>query len=362
MRWPTPSTSQMSLNLPVLFYEGLTCSYPYANDRFAYFLAGGRAGHRKEALSQAGHRLRVLPPPQAHRPRTTFCTGWPRRGRGGHRRLSDLRRARSITPACRKSSAWLIRVVDSSCVVPMSRLEKREWAAYTIRPKITKLLPEYLKPVPAWTSQAQVQRAIAGIPHRRERPQICDLVASCEIDHTVPPSPSFAGGSKQARKQLDRFFNTSFSRYANERNEPSTHATSRPQPLSALRSHLVARSGARGQGIRAGTQADRRRVSGRADRPARAGVQLRTLHGRSRNRSNRCRTGREKTLEKHAGDPRNPVIHAAANGARRNLRRSLERHPARAAVARQDSRLLSNVLGQEDRRVVARRRRRRSTP
>ena len=29
----------------------------------------------------------------------------------------------------------------------MSRMEKREYAAYTIRPKITRLLAEYLKPV-----------------------------------------------------------------------------------------------------------------------------------------------------------------------------------------------------------------------
>jgi deoxyribodipyrimidine photo-lyase len=31
--------------------------------------------------------------------------------------------------------------VDSSCVVPMNRIEKREYAACTIRPKIKKLLP-----------------------------------------------------------------------------------------------------------------------------------------------------------------------------------------------------------------------------
>ena len=29
------------LNLPVLFYEGLTCSYPYASDRFHTFLLEG---------------------------------------------------------------------------------------------------------------------------------------------------------------------------------------------------------------------------------------------------------------------------------------------------------------------------------
>src|SRR5436190_589337 len=42
--------------------------------------------------------------------------------------------------------AVAFHAVDSSCVVPMSRFEKREWAAYTIRPKIHRLLPDYLRP------------------------------------------------------------------------------------------------------------------------------------------------------------------------------------------------------------------------
>ena len=38
-------------------------------------------------------------------------------------------------------------VVDSSCIVPMSRHEKRAYGAYTIRPKIRRELPTYLKPL-----------------------------------------------------------------------------------------------------------------------------------------------------------------------------------------------------------------------
>ena len=38
--------------------------------------------------------------------------------------------------------------MNSSCIVPMSLMEKREWAAYTIRPKIKKLLPKFLAPAP----------------------------------------------------------------------------------------------------------------------------------------------------------------------------------------------------------------------
>ena len=39
-----------------------------------------------------------------------------------------------------------VYAVDSNGIIPMARFEKEEYAAYTIRPKIKKLLPEYLKP------------------------------------------------------------------------------------------------------------------------------------------------------------------------------------------------------------------------
>jgi len=39
--------------------------------------------------------------------------------------------------------------VDSRCVVPMSCFEKREYAAYTIRPKIRELIPEHVRASPS---------------------------------------------------------------------------------------------------------------------------------------------------------------------------------------------------------------------
>ncbi|MFX9050336.1 hypothetical protein ABTN54_19885, partial [Acinetobacter baumannii] len=83
----------------------------------------------------------------------------------------------------------------SSCVVPMSRMEKREYAAYTIRPKIKRLLPQYLK---AFAMPAVKRRWIGEVPQGHTevaRAGIAELVAGCEIDHMVKPSTSFQGGS-----------------------------------------------------------------------------------------------------------------------------------------------------------------------
>jgi deoxyribodipyrimidine photo-lyase len=76
----------------------------------------------------------------------------------------------------------------------MNLLAKREYAAYTIRPKIKKLLPNTWKPCPEplpavkWTAPApafHTEVAEADIP---------SLVASCEINHAIKPSLSYTGG------------------------------------------------------------------------------------------------------------------------------------------------------------------------
>jgi deoxyribodipyrimidine photo-lyase len=59
---------------------------------------------------------------------------------------------------------------------------------------------------------------------------IAELVASCDIDHSVQPSAAFHGGSDEAEKRLKHFLTTNLRRYARERNEPSAHATSNLSP------------------------------------------------------------------------------------------------------------------------------------
>ena len=39
-----------------------------------------------------------------------------------------------------------VHAVDSNVIIPMSKFDKEEYAAYTIRPKINRLLGNYLKP------------------------------------------------------------------------------------------------------------------------------------------------------------------------------------------------------------------------
>jgi deoxyribodipyrimidine photo-lyase len=141
--------------------------------------------------------------------------------------------------------------VDSSCIVPSGLIESQSYAAYSLRPKVNKLLPRFLKAA----EPIRVKRAYReGIPamHTEAPPErIRELAASCEIDHGVRPSTAFQGGRGEAERRLDAFLTERLRRYAREKNEPAAHATSDLSPylqagyISSLEIALAVREHAR---------------------------------------------------------------------------------------------------------------------
>lgn len=209
--------------LPVLFYEGLTCSYPYASDRLHTFILEGvpdtaaalkKAGigyffYLRRKQSDPNDRLYQL----AARAAAVVTDDYPAFVAATHN---------GSVPGKIDCAYY---VVDSSCVVPMNRIEKREWAAYTIRPKITRLLSGYLQPFEMPRVRHKWHEAAPEFAV-----DIPKQVAECGIDHSIAPSPAFRGGSRAAHKQLAKFLESGLRRYARDRNEPSAHATSDLSP------------------------------------------------------------------------------------------------------------------------------------
>jgi deoxyribodipyrimidine photo-lyase len=243
------------LDKPLLFYEGLTCSYPFASDRFHTFLL--------EGVPETARRLKEL------------GIGYVFYLRRRHSDPDDIfyRLAADAaavvaddypTFVARQYNASVplkldvaYYVVDSSCVVPMNRHPKREYAAATLRPKIRRALPECLRPV----GEIRLQRRWRHPPppfHTAVRDsEIPELVAACEIDHGVRPSTAFRGGRPAALERLEQFLQCHLRRYAELRNEPSAHATSRLSSylhfghISALEIALAASGYARAHGFSA---------------------------------------------------------------------------------------------------------------
>ena len=236
--------------LPLLVYEGLTWRYPHANDRLHRFILEGvpetaaelkrrKVGyffyldatreHRDDVLYQlAEHALCVVTDDYP-----TFIAS-----------MHNARVPQKIGVA--------YYVVDSSCIVPMSRHEKRAYGAYTIRPKIKRELPTYLKPLEsvaverAWRDEI-LPEEIRGLRTEATVEKIPGLIAGCEINHSVAPSLSFTGGYGAARKHLELFLEKKLARYAGESNQPAKRATSDLSPslhfghISALEVALAVR-------------------------------------------------------------------------------------------------------------------------
>jgi deoxyribodipyrimidine photo-lyase len=215
-------------DLPVLFYEGLTCSYPYASDRLHRFILEG-VPETEKRLATLGigysfylRRRRSDPDDILYRlaaPAAAVVTDdYPTFVAARH----NPRVASKLTVP--------FYAVDSSCVVPMACMRKREYAAYTIRPKIHKLLAKYLKPAPPVDVRKPFPAGERPFHTRVTDENIASLIASCEIDRTVPPSLDIRGGRLAAEARLAHFLKHGLRRYAGQRNEPSAHATSGLSP------------------------------------------------------------------------------------------------------------------------------------
>jgi deoxyribodipyrimidine photo-lyase len=232
------------LKLPVLFYEGVTCDYPFANDRFHTFLLQG--------VPETARRLA--------RRGIGYCF-YLRRRRSDPNDILYRLAARAATVVTDDYPGFIVRrynrtvpakidvpyvAVESSCTVPMRYFATKQYGAYTLRPRLHKVLGEHLRPL----DPVPVQHRWKEKPpefHFEVRPEaIGELVASCEIDHSVRPSLSFEGGRAAAERQLRVFLENRLSRYDRDRNEPAAQATSDLSPwlhfghISALEVALAA--------------------------------------------------------------------------------------------------------------------------
>lgn len=234
------------LGIPVLVYEAITCTYPYASDRFHTFLLEGVPETARRLRERGIGYVFYLRRTRASANDTLY-----RLAAGAALVVTDDYPV--FIPANHNSSVPArigvpYFTVDSSCIVPMRSFEKKEYAAYTIRPKIHRALAEYLKPV----EPARVRVPWSGpMPefHTEVEPgSIAALVASCEIDHSVKPSLTFTGGRLAAEQQLRIFLEQGLHRYGSEKNEPAAHATSNLSPwlhfghISSLEVALAARA------------------------------------------------------------------------------------------------------------------------
>ena len=182
------------------------------------------------------------------------------------------------TEAWRHAAAQQLRVpfwtVDGDVIVPSKLLMKEQYGAYTARPVIRRLLPDFLKPVGntrakvAWTAP----QGLKSLPFE------IDVTEGWKMDRSVAPVDEIKGGTDEALKKLKHFIRAGLARYPRDRNRPELDATSH---LSAylhfghIGPHTVALAIEKSSAPRKA-----RRISGAADRAPRIGDQFRPLQSR----------------------------------------------------------------------------------
>ena len=137
--------------------------------------------------------------------------------------LRSAERARAQAAARLRCPFW---TVDADVIVPSRLLQKEQYAARTIRPRIQAHLPRFLHPI-----CRQVPRHVWIRPRRlhglRADLSVLDDFA---LDRSVSPVCTYRGGSHAADRVLRRFLRTRLRGYAEQRNHPERDATSQLSP------------------------------------------------------------------------------------------------------------------------------------
>lgn len=215
------------LKLPLVVYEGLKYYYPWASDRIHTFILEGVEEKRIE-LERLGIKYVFYLQKDAESPKNTVAT----LAKDAALIVTDDFPCFIIPEHNRRiaeRAEIAVHAVDSNGIVPMSKFDKEEYAAYTIRPKIKKLLDRYLVPLANETVEhSSIDLDIdAGIETLVTSETIPELVAECDIDHSVPASTVYHGGTANGRERLERFITDILCNYDKARSKPDQDGSSR---------------------------------------------------------------------------------------------------------------------------------------
>lgn len=205
-------------NLPLLVYHAISDHYQFASDRHHTFMLQGARDVQQQfeamGISYAFHLVTT----QDSKPRLVEIAG---------RAATVVTEDMPVDPP-RKFLNSLVRqvevpviVVDTACVVPMQLVGEPITRAFKFRDKTKQLRADRLRlPWPEIkVSDQQVAPAILPFePINLQNQSLANLVAKCEIDHSVGPVVDTIGGSKHGYARWNRFRERGLSKYAKRRN------------------------------------------------------------------------------------------------------------------------------------------------
>ncbi len=212
--------------LPLVVYEGLKYYYPWASDRLHTFILEG-VEEKRAAFEKLGITYVFYLQKDKSSPKQTVK----KIAQDAAILVTDDFPCFIIpehNAAIVEKAKIPVYAVDSNGIIPLSKFEKENYGAYTIRPKIKKMLDEYFVPFEEAKIKNKNTKIKVDCPNTQVNPKnIAELVAECDIDHDVKPSPIYHGGTKNGRKRLKYFIKNILPNYDESRNKPEIDGSSR---------------------------------------------------------------------------------------------------------------------------------------
>jgi deoxyribodipyrimidine photo-lyase len=229
--------------LPVVVGFGLTDRFPEANERhYAFMLDGLRDVAERLAQRNIAFVLRRGEPPDV-------AIGLARRAALVVTDRGYLRIEKAWRRAVVDAVAAPVHEVETDAVVPVRLASaKQEVAARTLRPKVHRLLDDFLHA----PNSRGVRVAADGLrlPSDLDAKDPAAVLRRLHVDPAVGRVARFKGGEVEAGRHLRSFIERRFADYAEKRSEPALGNTSLLSPylhfgqISPLEIALAARSSA----------------------------------------------------------------------------------------------------------------------
>lgn len=210
------------MKLPVVVYFAGISNFPHANLRHYVFLNQGLRDVEEDLAARNISFVMRRAPHESHE--RLFADVDAAMVIGDENPMREPERWRKELAARLTVPFW---TVDTDVVVPSKLIEKAQYGAYTIRPRLYRLLPEYLHPYENLSAQYGWKRPAGFHADSVHEDMTRDWV---DFDRSVPPVAAWKGGTHAALARLKLFTETMLSGYDEDRNHPETDGTSGMSP------------------------------------------------------------------------------------------------------------------------------------
>ncbi len=211
-----------ALGLPLVVYFAGISNFPSANLRHYVFLQQGLPDIEEDLAKRNIAFLMRRAPHESHEQLLADVDAAFLVGDENPMREPEKWRKRLATKI--SIPYW---TVDADVVVPSKLIEKAQYGAYTIRPRLYKLLPKYLVPYENPNATREWKRP-KGF-HSDSLTE--DMTEGWEhLDRSVKPVEAWHGGTHAALKRLKHFTSKLLANYVETRNRPEIDGTSALSP------------------------------------------------------------------------------------------------------------------------------------